>query len=105
MSLLRSPPTGGLSTSDPNINSSVSDSSTSTAAPNVTMRSNFKRIRLDDSECTSFDLFKEEMMEMLNNWKKQQDLKLDKLDTRLAKFECLEKGLTEIKTGIKSSNR
>lgn len=104
MSLPRSPPTGGLSTSDPNINSSVSGSSTSTAAPNVTLRGNNKRGRLDDSECSSFDLFKVEMMEMLDNWKKQQDVKLDKLDSRPAKFECLEKGLSKIKTGIKSSN-
>ncbi|KAH9644043.1 hypothetical protein HF086_004304 [Spodoptera exigua] len=93
-------PPKGLSSSDTNLNRPIT---ASTPAPNITMRSNSKRVRLeDDDECSTFDIFREEMKEMLSTWMKQQDKKLEKLDKGLAKLDNLEKGLCDIKIGIKS---
>lgn len=102
MNPTRTPPQG-LSASDSNINRSVISSSL-TPATNVTMRVNSKRIRLDDDDCNIFDMFKDEIKDMLSNWMKQQDEKLEKLDKGLSKLGNLEKGLGEIKTGLQASN-
>lgn len=104
MNMMRSPPQAGMSVSDPNINRTVSVSSISSPATNITMRNNPKRVRLDDTECTIFDMFKDEMNEMMRNWMKQQDEKLDKLVRGISRLENFEKGLSDIKSGIESSN-
>ncbi|KAJ8704310.1 hypothetical protein PYW08_013034 [Mythimna loreyi] len=103
MNTIRSPPQG-LSASDSNINRSTTTCLMTSPKSNVTMRASSKRIRLDVDDCNMFDLFKEEMKDMLSNWMKRQDEKMDKLNKGLDKLGVLEEGLSEIKTRLKSSN-
>ncbi|KAJ8717782.1 hypothetical protein PYW07_005712 [Mythimna separata] len=109
MNPARTPPKG-LSSSDTNLNRPITSSVGPIPASKITMRANSKRGRVEDSdeckgdECNSFDMFRNEMKDMLSNWMKQHDKKLEKLDKGLAKLDNLEMGISDIKTGMKLSN-
>lgn len=94
MNTVRTPP-HGFSTSDPNISRSVNNQPM--LQSNVTTRGNSKRARLHEDDGNSFDLFREEIKEMISDWISQQNLRLGNLEKNLSQ-------LNEHSCGIKASN-
>ena len=96
----RTPPQG-FSNSDPNINMSVSGQPTPQS--NVTKRCNSKRARVEDGDGNSFELFREEIKDLLADWFSQQNLRLGTLEKKLSEINKHYSGIKSSNNGIEKS--